>query len=94
MPETNPTPTTIDRRLVGDPLEIGDRTVQPVARMRGRVGAGGLGHAKPCGVIKITPDGVSFEPTANPLQIPLAGILMAAWSVFWITLTVRAFVRK
>jgi hypothetical protein len=27
-------------------------------------------------------------------MIPLAGIAMGAWSVFWITLTVRAFARK
>jgi uncharacterized spore protein YtfJ len=57
-------------------------------------GGGGMGSAKPLGFVKITPDGVSFEPTANPLQIPLAGILMVAWNVFWIALTVRAFARK
>lgn len=57
-------------------------------------GGGGMGSAKPRGFVKITPDGVSFEPTANPLQIPLAGILMVAWNVFWIALTVRAFARK
>jgi uncharacterized spore protein YtfJ len=57
-------------------------------------GGGGMGSAKPRGVVKITPKGVSFEPTANPYQIPLAGIAMGAWSVFWITWTVRAFARK
>jgi uncharacterized spore protein YtfJ len=57
-------------------------------------GGGGGGSAKPCGIVKITPAGVSFEPTANPFHIPLAGIAMAAWSVFWITLTVRAFARR
>ncbi len=57
-------------------------------------GGGGMGSAKPRGVVKITPDGVSFEPTANPYNIPLAGIAMVAWSVFWITYTVRAFVKK
>ena len=57
-------------------------------------GGGGMGSAKPRGIIKITPDGAHFEPAANPFQIPLAGIAMAAWSVFWITWTVRAFARK
>lgn len=57
-------------------------------------GGGGMGSAKPRGFIKITPDGVHFEPAANPFEIPLAGIALVAWSVFWITLTVRAFVRK
>jgi uncharacterized spore protein YtfJ len=57
-------------------------------------GGGGMGSAKPRGIVKITPKGASFEPTANPFQIPLAGIFMVAWSVFWITLTIRAFARK
>jgi uncharacterized spore protein YtfJ len=57
-------------------------------------GGGGMGSAKPRGVVKITPKGVSFEPTANPFHIPLAGIAMVAWSVFWIALTVRAFARR
>lgn len=57
-------------------------------------GGGGMGSARPRGFIKFTPDGVHFEPAANPFMIPLAGIAMVAWSVFWITWTVRAFVRK
>jgi uncharacterized spore protein YtfJ len=57
-------------------------------------GGGGMGRARPVGIVKFTPDGVHFEPTANPFMIPLAGIAMVAWSVFWITLTVRAFARK
>ena len=57
-------------------------------------GGGGMGSAKPRGFVKITPKGVSYEPTANPFQIPLAGIAMVAWSVFWITLTVRAFAKR
>jgi len=57
-------------------------------------GGGGIGSAKPRGIIKITPDGVHFEATVNPFQIPLAGIALGAWSIFWITWTVRAFARK
>ena len=57
-------------------------------------GGGGMGRARPVGIVKITPDGVHFEPTANPFMIPLAGIAMVAWSVFWITLTVRAFAKR
>jgi uncharacterized spore protein YtfJ len=57
-------------------------------------GGGGMGRARPVGIVKITPDGAHFEPAANPFMVPLAGIAMAAWSVFWITLTVRAFARK
>lgn len=57
-------------------------------------GGGGMGAARPRGFIKITPDGAHFEPTANPFMIPLAGIAMGAWSVFWIALTVRAFAKR
>lgn len=57
-------------------------------------GGGGRGSAKPRGVIKITPDGVSYEPIIDPLRISLAGIAMAAWAIFWITLTIRSFVKK
>jgi len=57
-------------------------------------GGGGRGSAKPRGVLKITPDGVSYEPIVDPLRISLAGIAMVAWAVFWITLTIRSFVKK
>lgn len=57
-------------------------------------GGGGRGSAKPRGVLKITPDGVSYEPIVDPLRLSLAGIAMVAWAVFWITLTIRSFVKK
>ena len=101
MTEHRSTPSKIDRRLTGDPIAIDGRQVQPVARVHGRwdvsgnrQSGGGMGSAKPRGIIKITPDGVHFEATVNPFQIPLAGIALGAWSIFWITWTVRAFVRR
>jgi len=57
-------------------------------------GGGGRGSAKPRGVLKITPDGVSYEPIVDPLRISLAGIAMVAWAVFWIALTIRSFAKK
>jgi uncharacterized spore protein YtfJ len=45
MAEDSPTPTRIDRRRVGEAIQVGDRTVQPVARVSGRIGAGGSGTA-------------------------------------------------
>ena len=57
-------------------------------------GGGGRGSAKPRGVVKITADGVSYEPIVDPLRISLAGIAMVAWAVFWVTLTIRSFVKK
>lgn len=57
-------------------------------------GGGGRGSAKPRGVIKITAEGVSYEPFVDPVKLALAGILMVAWNIFWIALTVRAFAKK
>lgn len=57
-------------------------------------GGGGRGAAKPRGIVKITPDGVSFEPAVNPTLISLAGIALVAWVISWVALTVRAFARK
>lgn len=41
MAETPSVPLKIDRRLVGDTIEIDGLSIQPVARVRGRMGAGG-----------------------------------------------------
>jgi|YNPBryantNP2012_1023418.scaffolds.fasta_scaffold06594_6 uncharacterized spore protein YtfJ len=58
-------------------------------------GAGGGGTAKPQGFIRIAADGVRYEPINDPARfIPLAGILLSAWSVFWIAKTIRAFARR
>jgi hypothetical protein len=45
------------------------------------------------GYLHIGPDGVKYEPIMDLTRIPLAGILLAAWSVFWITATVRAIAK-
>lgn len=56
-------------------------------------GGGGMrGTAKPCGFVKLTSDGVYYEPTFNPMLIPLAGIALAAWMVFWIAMVARAII--
>jgi uncharacterized spore protein YtfJ len=52
-------------------------------------GAGASGKATPKGYIRITPEGVWFDPIANEAAIPLAGIAMVAWSVFWLMKTIR-----
>ncbi len=57
-------------------------------------GVGGGGMAKPQGFIRIDAEGVRYEPVADPARIPLAGVLMIAWNVFWITQAIRAFARK
>jgi uncharacterized spore protein YtfJ len=57
-------------------------------------GGGGWGGSKPRGFIKITPDGVVYEPAIDINRLGLAGILLVAWNVFWVALAVRAFSRR
>ena len=57
-------------------------------------GGGAGGKATPRGYIKITPEGVDYESTLDEGRVALAGIAMVAWAVFWITMTIRAFVKK
>ncbi len=57
-------------------------------------GGGGGGMAKPMGYIRVNAEGVKYEPLFDPVKVAIAGILLSAWTVFWITKTVRAFVRK
>ncbi len=58
------------------------------------VGGGGGGMARPLGFVRVDAEGVKYEPLFNPAAVSIAGILLSAWSVFWIAKTVRAFVRK
>ena len=53
-------------------------------------GGGGGGRSTPRGVLRITSQEVYYEPIIDPTRIPLAGILMVAWTVFWVTATIRA----
>jgi uncharacterized spore protein YtfJ len=57
-------------------------------------GGGAMGKAQPAGALRITADGVHFEPVMDPKAIALAGIAMVAWNVFWIAATVRAFTKR
>jgi len=54
----------------------------------GGSGAGGRASAK--GYVRISADEVRFEPVLDVTRIALAGIALAAWSVFWISRTMRA----
>lgn len=57
-------------------------------------GGGAGGRATPRGFIRITDNEVSYEPISNDERIPLAGILMIVWSVFWITMTIRTLIKS
>jgi uncharacterized spore protein YtfJ len=76
----------------GPATTSGDEAAAPGTASEGEgSGGGGGGMAQPKGVIRITADGVKFEPIMDMTRISLAGIAMVAWSVFWIAKTVRAF---
>ncbi len=48
-------------------------------------GGGGGGYlVRPMAIAVVDRDGVSIKPIINEERIALAGILMGAWSVFWL----------
>ena len=57
-------------------------------------GGGGGGRATPRGYIRITADEVTYEPISDEERVPLAGIIFAAWLVFWVTLTIRTLIKS
>lgn len=57
-------------------------------------GGGAGGRATPRGFIRITPEGVNYESISDDDRVPLAGILMVAWSVFWVGATIRTLIKS
>lgn len=57
-------------------------------------GWGGGVSAKPLGLVEITPERTRIEPVVNEQTLALAGMLLAAWSVFWISRTVLKILRR
>lgn len=52
-------------------------------------GGGGGGRATPRGYIRVSSDEVTYDPIVDETRVPMAALLLAAWSVFWIMATVR-----
>lgn len=59
----------------------------------GGTGGGAGGRTIPRGFIQITADEVKFQPITDETRIPIAGILMVAWIVFWVMATVRTIAK-
>lgn len=103
MPETNSTPSKIDRRLVGDPIQIDGRSVQPVARLRARMGsgggpaaagAGGMLRLEPVEVIVRQADGAqSTVALADPTAKALRGMARAAAAVALLSIALSVLAR-
>ena len=66
----------------------------PPGGQGGGTGGGGGGTAKPQGFIRLGADGVHYEGIMDLNRISLAGVLLSAWSIFWIMATARAFARR
>jgi uncharacterized spore protein YtfJ len=56
-------------------------------------GGGGL-NVRPVAVLEVRHDEVRVRPIADVTRLALAGMLLAAWNVFWITTTIRAAMRR
>jgi uncharacterized spore protein YtfJ len=94
MPESISFPTKIDRRLAGEPVQVDGYSVQLVARLRGRCGAGGNEQGsgagchlnmEPVEVVVCTEDGAEStlalaDPTAQALRA-MAGMAIAVTAV-------------
>jgi uncharacterized spore protein YtfJ len=97
MPESITSPTKIDRRLASEPVQVDGYSVQPVARLSGRCGAGGNEQGNGAGchlsvepievVVRTEEDGAEFtlalaEPTAQALRaMASVGMAVAAVSI-------------
>jgi uncharacterized spore protein YtfJ len=59
-------------------------------------GAGGGGGAitKPLALAEITPERTHVEPIVDEQTVVLAGIALAAWSVFWVARAVVKVLRR
>jgi uncharacterized spore protein YtfJ len=52
-------------------------------------GGGGGGMATPIAVLEVTDEDTKVIPIVDSTRLALAGILMAAWNIFWIARTIR-----
>ncbi len=53
-------------------------------------GGGGGMSSSPLAIIEIAPDGVRVEPIVDEQKVALVGLLVGAWSVFWVTRVLMA----
>ncbi len=93
MAEENTRPGRIDRELIGEPISVGSRTIQPVARVSGWSGgkmgvtgggAGGWVRVRPVEVIVREGDGSESRvpiPDAGAVAVALRSIASQALAV-------------
>jgi len=81
-------PTRFKKRIAGQPITVGERTIQPVAQVAGWVGSGGseMGDAAgtwlrvaPIEVVVHEADGVEHRvPITDPTREAMRGMALAA----------------
>ena len=91
MNTPSPKPRKIDKRLQGEPIQAGGRTVEPVARLSGFIGwGGGEDGSGGGGWLKLTPQEVIVRDAKgaeqrldlnDPTAIALRGVAMAGMAV-------------
>lgn len=99
MAEQDVRPNRIDRELVGEVMPIGDRTIQPVARLRGwaggnggpQGGGGGWVQVRPVEVIVREADGAeSRVPVVDANAQATRGIVVAGLAVAGVCAAIMA----
>lgn len=91
--------------VFGDPISHEQEVIIPVADVMYGFGygfggeeteaggGGGGGKATPRGFIRLTPDGVRYEPTNNDTLIAVAGMLTGIWAIFWSAFTLITLIK-
>lgn len=103
MPEAKTSPTKIDRRLAGLPVQVDGYSVRPVARLHGRLGsgggqagggAGGTLRLEPVEVIVRQADGAeSTVALSDPTAQALRGMAGAAVAVAMLSIVLNLLAR-
>ena len=57
-------------------------------------GGGGGISVRPVAILEIDEKETRIKPVVDMTRVILAGMTLAAWSAFWITLTIRATAKK
>ena len=57
-------------------------------------GGAGRGSARPVAVVELTDSELKVHQVVDSTRITITSLALAAWCVFWITRTIRAFKRK
>lgn len=102
MQDRGRTPTRIEKRIAGQPITVGERTIQPAAQVAGWVGSGGGETGGGAGAwLRVTPvevvvregDGTEHRvPITDPTREAMRGIVLSAFlvaAVCWLIIIIK-----